>query len=225
MTAFSIRRTRRSCPIPDPNDRPRPFFARIFEKQAIALEPTLRPLRVRLAAGLAGRVVEVGAGTGASFEHYPTTVDTVIAFEPEPHLRALAVTAAARATVPVGVRSGCAERLPAADGEFDAALVSLTLCSVDDPGLAARELARVLRPGGELRFHEHVRSASRPVALLQRFGDLIWPRVGGGCHLARPTEETLTAAGFVIEHVERFRLSTGPLDPPKPHVLGIARRA
>ena len=224
MSTFSIRRTGRSCPIPSPDDRARPYYARLFARQASAIEPKLAPLRARLAAGLSGRVVEVGAGTGASFRHYPPAVDAVIAFEPEPHLRGLALDAAVQAPVPIAVRAGCAERLPAADGEFDAALVSLTLCSVDDPRLAVRELARVVRPGGELRFHEHVRSSSRAAALLQRAGDLIWPRIGGGCHLSRETEGAIAGAGFVIERVERFRLSTGLLDPPKPHVLGVARR-
>lgn len=224
MPTLPLRRSGRSCPIPAAADRPRPRYARLFEKQVVTIEPTLAPLRERLAAGLAGRVVEVGAGTGASFSHYPATVDAVIAFEPEPYLRRIAIDAAARAPVPIAVRAGRAERLPAGDGEFDAALVSLTLCSVDDPDAAVAELARVLKPGAELRFHEHVRSHSPVAALLQRAGDLVWPHVGGGCHLARPTEKTLAAAGFVLERVDRFRLRTGPLDPPKPHVLGTARR-
>src|SRR5690242_3915287 len=109
-------------------------------------------------AGLAGRVIDVGAGSGATFRHYPATVNDVVAVEPEPVMRRLASQAAADVPIPIRVVDGVAESLPAADGAFDAAVVHMTLCSVRDPDAAARELNRVIRPGGELRFNEHVAS-------------------------------------------------------------------
>ncbi len=112
--------------------------------------------RRELLAGLSGRVVEVGAGIGSNFAHYPAAVTEVVAVEPEPYLRAKAEHAATAATVKVRVVEGLADALPLADGEADAGVASLVLCSVPDQAEALAELRRVIRPGGELRFYEHV---------------------------------------------------------------------
>lgn len=107
---------------------------------------------------------------------------------------------------------------------FDVAVVSLVLCSVPDQHRALTEVRRVLRPGGELRFFEHVRAATRG---LQRVLDAtVWPLVGGGCHAARSIVAAITGAGFDIEDVDAFRFPvTRVALPTSPHVLGVARRA
>ncbi len=101
-------------------------------------------------------MVEVGAGSGANFAHYPTTVAEVIAVEPERYLRERAQHAAAQSPVSVSVSDGGADRLPDEDGSFDAGVCALVLCTVPDQQRALAELFRVIRPGGELRFYEHV---------------------------------------------------------------------
>lgn len=186
----------------------------------------LQPVRARLLEGLSGRVVEIGAGTGANFAHYPPEVHEVLALEPEPHLRARAQRAARQAPANVIVAAGAAESLPAADGEFDAAVCCLVLCSVCDQRAALAELARVLRAGGELRFLEHVRAEGRLRSGVQSALDAsgIWPALGGGCHCSRATLTAIGQAGFALQRSERVAL--GPqLAPTNPVVLGVARRA
>jgi len=127
--------------------------------------------------------------------------------------------------VPVTVVDAVAEDLPFPDAGFDAAVISLVLCSVTDVPAALAQLHRVLRPGGELRFFEHVASPHRAARALQRAADAtLWPRLSGGCHLARESDRLIEAAGFAIERCDRFSFRIPPLDPPKTHVLGIAGR-
>jgi SAM-dependent methyltransferase len=202
-----------------------PVCARLYVKQALAGESRgLAEQRRAMLDGLAGSVVEI-AGNGLNFAHYPSSVTLVHAFEPDPYLRRLASEAGVDSTPPISVGEATAEELPLKDASVDAAVASLVLCSVKDIDLAIGELHRVVRPGGELRFNEHVASDRTFWRVLQRAADAtIWPTVSGGCHLARDTRLALEEGGFQIEHVERFGFRVGALDPPKSHLLGIARR-
>lgn len=214
-------RTRRQRTTPGAH----PIFARFYARTAAAMEHHgAAEHRQRLLQGLAGRVVEVGAGTGANFPHFPPAVTEVLAVEPEPHLRRLAERAAAEVEVPITVADGVAERLPAADGSFDAAVVSLVLCSVPDQAAALRELRRVLRPGGRLHFWEHVRAEGPAMARAQRLLDAtVWPALGGGCHTGRDTAAAIEAAGFTVERLERFDFPDTRLPvPTRPQILGAA---
>ena len=203
-----------------------PIFARMYKRIAAEAEDKgASEHRDELLAGLAGRVVEVGAGTGLNFAHYPNTVSEVVAVEPESYLRTVAEAAIAEASVPVAVVDGTADELPAAPGEFDAGVASLMLCSVPSQATALAELFRVIRPGGELRFYEHVRSPKPRFARSQRALDLVWPWFGGGCHTSRDTEHAITDAGFTIARIRRF--SFRPVlcaAPVSPHIIGVARR-
>lgn len=209
--------------------RPRhhPLFARFYTRIAASAERAgVGEHRDRLLAGLTGRVVEVGAGPGLNFAHYPAAVTEVVAVEPEAYLRARAAEAAAGSPVPVRILDGSAEALPLGDASCDAAVCSLVLCSVPSQATALAEVRRVLRPGGELRFYEHVADAGDPRwARRQRLLDPVWTRLAGGCHLTRDTEQAITAAGFEITAVERFRFEPAACARiVAPHILGRAVR-
>jgi ubiquinone/menaquinone biosynthesis C-methylase UbiE len=208
-------------------DIPRPRFARMYMKAAARAERRgATEHRRRLLEELTGRVLEVGAGNGLNFAHYPSSVSEVIAIEPEPSLRDAAQQLATQAPVPVTVRAGSAESLPLGDGEVDAAVASLVLCSVPEQPLALAELHRVLRPGGELRFYEHVVPRCQPMRTILQLADHsgLWPAIAGGCHPARDTGSAIEEAGFAIERSERFGFRASALEPSVPHILGVARR-
>jgi ubiquinone/menaquinone biosynthesis C-methylase UbiE len=202
-----------------------PLFARYFDRCGARNEERgNRELRRELLAGLPGRVMEVGAGNGLNFPHYPVSVHEVVAVEPEPYLRDRAIEAATAAPVPVRVVDGTAAELPAADGEFDAVVVSGLLCSVSDVPAALAEFGRVLRLGGQLRFYEHVRSRDPLFARFQQAADLLWPHLMGGCHVRRQTRAAI-ARVFTIEACRGFRFpSSAALSPVAPRIIGVARK-
>ena len=195
-----------------------PVFARLYARLAPVhlTKGEGAAHRATLLAGLSGRVLEIGAGSGLNFGFYPPSVTAVIALEPEPYLRAKLIEAARRAPLPVEVVEGVAEELPFTSGSFAAVVFSLVLCSVDDPAAALAEARRVLEPGGELRAYEHVLSRSPRLARWQNLLDRVqvWPRLGGGCHPNRDTLAAIEAAGFEVVRLERFREDLGPLLAP-----------
>jgi ubiquinone/menaquinone biosynthesis C-methylase UbiE len=217
----------RSATVGKVDERKKPVFARI-QARASAIEERRggADRRRQLLRGLSGSVLEVGAGSGVSFAHYPSSVAELVAIEPEPALRARALQAAERAPIPVRVLDGVAERIPLPDASVDAVVLAGVLCSVADPRAVLDEARRVLRPGGELRFYEHVIARSARLRGLQRLLDAtIWPRLFGGCRTIRDTEGTLAACGFAIEERERFSFRPTLLATPvAPRILGRARR-
>jgi SAM-dependent methyltransferase len=201
-----------------------PRFARAYARvSGTADERGVAEHRRRLVEDLRGRIVEVGAGNGLMFARYPPAVSEVVAVEPDDTLRGLAAAAAGSAPVPVRVVAGDADHLPVADGWADAVVASLVLCSVPDQSSALAEILRVLRPGGELRYYEHVRSGGVP-GLLEDLVSPVWPLFSGGCHPNRRTSEAIHRAGLVVEGEERLRFRPLAGSPPSDHILGRARR-
>lgn len=201
--AIRVRPMTQKPPTPEKTSVPEktldhPFFARMWTVMSAHETPLLRRLRGENLAGLSGRVLEVGAGTGTNFAYYPDTVEQVVALEPETRLAPVAREAAAGVSVPVTVIESTIETMPAAE-PFDAVVCSLVLCSVDDPDAVLRQLNSVLKPGGELRYFEHVASAGWRGGL-QRLADFtLWPRIAGNCHTHRHTERAISNAGFTVE--------------------------
>jgi SAM-dependent methyltransferase len=204
-----------------------PVFARLFDRFAARNEARGQALlRAELLRGLSGRVIELGAGNGLNFPHYPAEVIELVAVEPEPFLRRMARDAARSAPVTTRVVAGLADEIPVADAAFDAAVVSGLLCSVHDARRTLAEVGRVLRPTGRLRFYEHVRSRSPAFARWQARVDLIWPRLMGGCHTTRDTLAAIKDAGFVVERCRGLRFPPGArFSPVAPRILGSAVRA
>ena len=179
-----------------------PLFARLWTTMSGHEPESLRRLRVANLAGLSGRVLEVGAGTGTNFEYYPAGVTEVIALEPERRLAEVAREGAAAAPVPVIVSTATIEEF-GAEQSFDAVVCSLVLCSVDDPDEVVRQLYSMLKPGGELRYLEHVAGVGLRAALQKVADATVWPRLLGNCHTHRNTEASIAAAGFSVEGSRR----------------------
>ncbi|MGV0793450.1 class I SAM-dependent methyltransferase [Mycolicibacterium sp. XJ1819] len=179
-----------------------PFFARLWTFMSSHETEAIKRLRRENLAGLSGRVLEVGAGTGTNFAHYPDTVTEVVAVEPEQQLVRHARHAALSARVPVTVEDATIESLGETE-PFDAVVCSLVLCSVDEPDSVLRQLHSLLRPGGELRYLEHI-AGSGARARLQKIADAtLWPRLLGNCHTHRHTEQAIVGAGFAVSGARR----------------------
>jgi ubiquinone/menaquinone biosynthesis C-methylase UbiE len=196
-----------------------PVFARVWDHVVRLGGRTELDHRKKLVHGLAGTVLEIGAGTGLNLALYEPGPN-VVAVEPEPTMARTAAGRARRARTTASVLRGVAEELPFRDGSFDAVVACYVLCSVADPSRAIAELGRVLVPGGEIRVYEHVRSTEPWAAWMQDVVTPLWHRCGCNCHPNRDTVGALRDAGF---EVEVRPASYGPPTPVRPHVLGVAR--
>lgn len=193
-----------------------PWFAAIYDTMNWLGERRLfGPLRERLVGDLPGRVLDLGAGTGANFPHY-RAAELVVATDPDPYMLRRAVKKAARSHSSVGFVLCAAEALPFRAASFDTAVATLVLCTVDAPECSLAEVRRVLRPGTSLSLLEHVRFAG----WRGRLEDLIepgWRRLAAGCHPNRRTGDLLDAAGFATDQLEQRDLGTTQL------IVGVAR--
>lgn len=178
-----------------------------------------------------GRVLEMGVGTGAGIDAYPPHVTDVVGIDPAATMldraRARLERIRRRGGLPyrVHLHQADAQALPYDDASFDTVVAFLTFCTIPDPGRAAREAHRVLRPDGRVLVLEHVRAEDgRALARWQDRLDPLWTRLAGGCHLNRDTEAVFGAAGFDTEPLDSYRAH--PLFPPaSPRIRGVLRRA
>jgi len=198
------------------------LFASVYDRMTAATEAAgLRAHRQALLAGARGRVLEIGAGTGANLPFYGAAVETVTMSEPErPMARRLARKIKERGR-PIDVLEAPAERLPVADEQFDTIVSTLVLCTVTDQRRALQEIRRVLKPGGNLLFLEHVRADDPKLARWQDRLNALNKIVAHGCNCNRATVDAIRAAGFTITSL---KTDTVPKAPPfvRPLVVGTA---
>lgn len=184
--------------------------------------PDIGSWRSEVVAGLHGRVVEIGFGSGLNVEHYPAEVEAVLAVEPAPVARQLARKRIAACGVAVEHAGTDGQSMPIEDASCDTALSTFTLCTVPDPAAALSEIFRVLRPGGSLHFLEHGISPDPRIATWQRRLEPLQRRVADGCHLTRDPATIVTRAGLQLA-----RCDHAYADGPKPwtyFTLGVAEK-
>lgn len=202
------------------------WFAAFYERICKLEEssPAVRRVRKDIVGGASGRVLEVGAGTGASFPYYNECATSVDAIEPDPFMLRRARKAAKSTARAIELHKAPAEALPFEDATFDTAICSLVLCSVSNPGRALAEIKRVLKPGGELRVYEHVRYDHGFGAFFQDAFAPAWRWIGAGCNPNRDTAACIRSAGFEFTRL-RFVKNAPPIPPivlVRPHIIGVA---
>jgi SAM-dependent methyltransferase len=171
--------------------------------------------------GLRGDVIELGFGSGTNLPHLPTDVTGLWAVEPSGTARTLAAKRIAASPIPVHMAGLDGARLDLPDERFDAALSTMTLCTIPDVEGALRELRRVMKHGAPLHFAEHGHAPDAKVARRQDRFTPLQRRIAGGCHLNRDIASLLTSAGFQIERCRNFYLR-GP-KPVGYMFVGVAR--
>lgn len=196
------------------------WFAAIYDLLSACCERRLlSQVRTWIAGQATGRVLEIGAGTGANFPYY-RAAEQIVAVEPDPYMLRRARKRAAELGLDVEFHRVPAEVLPFADASFDTVVATLVLCTVADPARSLAEARRVVKPRGTFRFIEHVRAREGSLARLQDTLTPLWRRLGAGCHLNRRTADAITVAGFAIAKLEQV-----PSLPLVPLIAGVARPA
>jgi ubiquinone/menaquinone biosynthesis C-methylase UbiE len=180
----------------------------------------LAAYRERVLSAAAGRVLEIGIGSGLNLPFYTDRVAQVVGLEPAPRLLAMTQEAARRQQIAVELIGASAESIPFPDRQFDTVITTWTLCSIPAVSTALNEMRRVLKPTGRLLFVEHGRAPEENVRRWQDRLTPVWKCIGGGCHLNRPIRELIEGAGFRIEH-----LQTGYMKGPKPMTYMYEGRA
>jgi ubiquinone/menaquinone biosynthesis C-methylase UbiE len=182
----------------------------------------LRGHREALIGRATGNVLEIGGGTGANLPFYDEGIAELVITEPEEPMARRLERKLGRSSLQARVVRAPAEELPFDDATFDFVVSTLVLCTVDDPARALAEIHRVLKPGGQLVFLEHVRSEDPGLARWQDRLEGVQVRVGHGCHPNRPTLENIERASFTVAELEHDRLAKAP-PIVRPLIAGVAR--
>lgn len=190
-----------------------PFFAALYDPLTQLAERRLRPHREWLVSDLSGSVLDLGCGTGAMFPYLCESDLDLHAVEPDPHMRKRAERRASELGCAIAINEGRAESLPYPDDHFEGVVVSFVLCSVSDLEKSVSEIARVLAPGGECRFLEHVRADGWQARVQERLTPC-WQHAAGGCQLDRPTPKWFVSnPDFHVETLQRANMGAPPVSP------------
>jgi SAM-dependent methyltransferase len=171
-------------------------------------------LRERVGRGLEGRVLEIGFGSGLNVPVYPTAVTSVSAVEPSDVAWRLSEERRRESTTPVDRAGLDGQHLALPDASHDAALVTFSLCTIEDPLLALREVSRVVRPGGRLHLLEHGLAPEPGVQRWQRRLEPAQRRVFGGCHLTRDVLAMVRESGWATVWTEQAYLPAPAVGRP-----------
>lgn len=201
------------------------IFAAMYDPIMKATEEaSFGPHRKSLLARVQGRVLEIGGGTGANLPYYGSGVSELVLTEPEEPMAKRLEGKLSQHSLPARVVRAPAEALPFEDGSFDYAISTLVLCTVEDPARALAEIRRVLKPGGQLVFLEHVRSDDPKLAKWQDRLHGLQYRLGHGCNCNRPTLDNVKAAGFEVPELQHDTVKKAP-PIVRPLIAGVAQPA
>jgi ubiquinone/menaquinone biosynthesis C-methylase UbiE len=185
------------------------LFPRVLD--LVMQQKQMIPFRARIGSAAAGRVLDVGVGSGLNLAFYGDKTERVYGVDPSPELLRFAETRARKAAIPVELLLGSREALALEDKSIDTVVLTFTLCAIGSPAAALAEMRRVLKSGGKLLFAEHGRAPEPSVARWQDRLTPLWKRVAGGCHLNRKPDDLIRSAGFRVDTLE-----TGYLKGPRP---------
>jgi len=196
------------------------WFATFWDWMSSHESKPVKKIRASIVSQASGRVLEIGSGTGASFQYYIPEAH-VVATEPDAEmLKRAARHIDERGITNVELHRAPAEAVPFEAASFDTVVSCLVFCHVDDASAALSEIRRVLKPGGSFLFMEHVRSENGLWGWLQDRVNPVWRRLlGAGCNCNRRTQKAIEAAGLTIESITR----EGAVPPTSPYIYGVAR--
>lgn len=203
------------------------WFAAFWERMVRIESAKERRLRDDIAGGASGRVLEIGCGVGANFPYYGDGIESLAAGDPDPFMAERARKHAAEGERPIDIEQFPAEEIPFPDASFDTVVSTLNMCTIADLPRGLSEVKRVLKPGGEFRFFDHVRYSNALGALAQDVITPVWRWIGAGCNPNRDIATFVRAAGFEFERLDKTTV-VPPIPPmifARPTIVGVARPA
>lgn len=171
---------------------------------------SVRPItrqRKKIIPRVAGRVLEIGVGSGLNLPFYDfRKIKSLAGLDPSAEMIAMAKTRARKLRAEIRFLAASADRIPLASRKIDTVVVTYSLCTIPNILPALQEMNRVLAPGGKLYFCEHGLSPDPGVKGWQNRLTPFWKHLAGGCHLNRDIPGLIRTGGFCIQQMETMYL-------------------